>query len=62
MATEMRAQASVYMRLAAAKAAQLALDLENGRLWPGDLSSGIGEIQDALRKCQQADGGVEHGN
>lgn len=58
MASEMLAQASVYMRLAAAKAAQLAMDLEKGRLWPGDLSFGIGQIQDALRKCQQADGEV----
>ncbi len=51
------AEAAIYMRLAASKAAQLANDLEKNRLWPGDLSSGIGEIQDALRKCQGADHG-----
>lgn len=47
-------QAVIYMYLVAAKAAQLAQDMKTGKLWPGDLSSGIGEIQEALRKCQQA--------
>lgn len=43
--------AGVYLELAAAKAKQLAEDFKRGRLWPGDLEHGIGEVQEALRKA-----------
>lgn len=39
-----------YLALIAAKAQQLATDYRNGKLWPGDLSRGLGEIQETIRK------------
>jgi hypothetical protein len=42
---------SVYLELAAAKAKALAEDYKRGRLWPGDLERGLGEIQEALNKA-----------
>lgn len=41
--------AVMRLELAAAKAKQLAEDLKHGRLWEGDLSRGIGEINEQLK-------------
>ena len=37
------------VELIAAKAKQLAHDVKNGRLWEGELSSGLGEISQQLQ-------------
>ena len=36
------------LELIAAKAKQLAEDLKHGKLWPGDLAKGAGEIGEQL--------------
>lgn len=41
----------VYLELVAAKAKQLAQDVKNGRLYRGDLSHGIGECHENLRRA-----------
>lgn len=40
------------LKAVAAKAAKLADDLENNKLWPGELSSGISVIQKDLRDAE----------
>jgi hypothetical protein len=42
----------LYLELVAAKAKQLAHDVKNGKLWPGDLSNGLSEIFETLRKVE----------
>jgi hypothetical protein len=48
---------SMRLMLIAAKAQQLAADVLKGKLWPGDLSRGLGEIGEQMRRlegaCQQ---------
>ena len=39
-----------YLELLAAKAKQLAEDYKNGRLWEGELSRGLGELQQTINK------------
>lgn len=39
-----------YLELLAAKAKQLAEDYKRGRLWEGDLSRGLRELQETLNK------------
>lgn len=46
------------LNLAAAKAAKLAIDYAQGKLWPGDLSAGITEVETALLDARK---GVIHG-
>lgn len=41
----------VYLELAAAKAKALAEDTKRGKHYPGDLSRGISEVQEALSKA-----------
>jgi hypothetical protein len=53
MNAAMRVEALAYMELVAAKATTLAIALKKDSLWPGELSAGIGEIQTALRECEQ---------
>jgi len=45
--------AVMTLKLIAAKAEKLAFDIEMGRLWGGDLSRGIGEIQTQLNDVMQ---------
>jgi len=45
-------EATVYLDLIAAKAAQLSNDIRRGALWDGDLHAGLDEIQNALRRAQ----------
>lgn len=45
--------AIMALKLIAAKAERLAYDLENRRLWEGDLSRGISEIQAQLNDVLQ---------
>lgn len=47
----------VRLKLIASKANQLALDLERGRLWEGDLSKGINEISKQLQIAKREYGG-----
>jgi hypothetical protein len=42
----------VYLELAAAKCKQLAEDAKRNRLYPDDLSHGIAEVMEALRKVE----------
>ena len=44
---------SVRLELIAAKAKQLASDVKNGKLWEGELSQGIGEIQQQVSQVVQ---------
>lgn len=46
--------ALLSLRLAAAKTAKLADDLERGRLWEGDLSNGIADVRKALDDAASA--------
>jgi hypothetical protein len=46
---------TLALRLAAAKAAKLASDYEQNRLWPGDLSAGILEIESTLSDARKGD-------
>ena len=48
MGFQSRATTVANLKVVAAKAAQMADRLENNQLWPGDLSKGIDEMQDAL--------------
>ena len=41
-----------YLNLIAAKAKQLAEDLENGKLWDGELATGIKDIAEQLSKVR----------
>lgn len=41
------------LELIAAKAAQLASDYKNDRLWEGELQRGLGEIATQLRDAEQ---------
>lgn len=45
--------AIMALKVIAAKAEKLAYDLENGRLWEGDLSRGVAEIQGQLNDVMQ---------
>ena len=45
--------AIMSLKLIAAKAEKLAYDLERGRLWEGELSQGISEIQKQLTDVMQ---------
>ena len=41
------------LKIIAAKAEQLANDVENHRLWEGELSSGLSEIAQQLERAQR---------
>lgn len=43
----------VNLRLIAAKAEQLAMKYAQGKLWEGDLQTGLSEIYQALSDAQQ---------
>jgi hypothetical protein len=49
----MNSDTTLRLELIAAKAKQLAVDLEHGKLWPGDLSRGLQEISEQLSRVQQ---------
>ena len=42
------------LQLIAAVAAKAAMDVQNGRLWPGDLAKMVEQIQNALRDVKDA--------
>ncbi len=44
---------ALYLELVAAKAKQLAHDVKNGKLWPGDLNKGLSEIWENLQKIDE---------
>lgn len=44
---------TMRLELIAAKARQLATDVKYGKLWPGDLSRGLSEIQEQLNEVMQ---------
>jgi len=46
--------AVVYIEAVAALAKALAVDVRDGRLWPGQASSALSEIQDKLNKASNA--------
>lgn len=48
--------AVMALKLIAAKAAKLADDLERGRLWEGELASGVAEIRKQLADAEQPAG------
>ena len=50
---EDREQIAMRLELIAAKATQLAHDVKNGRLWPGELGSGLAEIGEQLHAAGQ---------
>lgn len=50
---EDREQIAMRLELIAAKATQLAHDVKNGRLWPGELGSGLAEIGKQLHAAGQ---------
>lgn len=54
MSSSEKRAALLALRLIAAKADKLADDLEHSRLWEGDLSRGLGEIQVALEDARRA--------
>lgn len=41
------------LQLIAAKAKQLASDVEHGRLWEGDLTQGLDEIREQLSRVNE---------
>ena len=41
-----------YLSLVAAKARQLSEDLQNGKLWEGDLKKGLSEIRSQIGKVK----------
>jgi hypothetical protein len=43
-------QNAMYLSLVAAKAKQLASDIERNKLWEGDLKKGVVEIKEQLEK------------
>lgn len=43
---------AAYLELVAAKAKQLAEDYKQGRLWEGELSSGLNEIIQTIHKIE----------
>jgi len=47
--SEDRALAAANLRVVAAVADKLAKDLEAGRLWEGEFSAALGQIETALR-------------
>ena len=49
-------RASVILRLdlIAAKARQLSSDVQNNKLWPGQLASGLGEINEQMQHLRMA--------
>lgn len=47
-----RATIAVCLKIIAAKAEQLASDVVNGRLWGGELSSGLSEIGAQLERAK----------
>jgi len=46
---------AMRLTLIAAKAKQLAEDLRNGGLWPGQLNDGLSDIREQLDKCKEHD-------
>lgn len=51
-----KATAVMALKLIAAKAAKLADDLERGRLWDGELTSGVAEIRKQLADAELPEG------
>jgi hypothetical protein len=45
-----REATQAYLELIAARARQLAEDYKNSRLWGGELTQGLGEIQATINK------------
>jgi hypothetical protein len=48
-----RAEVVLCLKLIAAKAEQLANDVANGKLWEGELSSGLGAIREQLERASR---------
>lgn len=48
-----RENVQLRLELIAAKAKQLAADVKNGKLWPGDLSAGLHDIHEQLAHVGQ---------
>jgi hypothetical protein len=49
----MKAALVASLRIIAAKAEQLAQDVERGKLWDGDLSKGLAEISEQLERARK---------
>lgn len=48
-----RTEVVLALKIIAAKAEQLANDVANGRLWEGELSSGLGTIAEQLDRARR---------